>query len=280
MKLAADMTIAMMLRECTVPGGQQLRRTLFRDPETSALLTSINTGLSFPWVNAGPIPPNSQRSQTMNDKDLRQDVLDELDFEPSIDSADIGVTAENGVVTLSGHVPNYTQKMAAERAAWRVKGVKAIAQKIEVRFAGDKKLNDDEIAQRALNILAWNASVPRDVVRVKVQNGWVTLSGKVQWNYQRLAAESEVRKLSGVLGVSNDVELDVAVRTADIRQRILDSLKRHAVVEASRIRIDVKDGGKVEIAGEVDNWDERQAVERAVWSAPGVRSVEDHVRIS
>jgi osmotically-inducible protein OsmY len=216
----------------------------------------------------------------MNDKDLRQDVLDELDFEPSIDSADIGVTAENGVVTLSGHVPNYTQKMAAERAAWRVKGVKAIAQKIEVRFAGDKKLNDDEIAQRALNILAWNASVPRDAVRVKVQNGWVTLSGKVQWNYQRLAAESEVRKLSGVLGVSNDVELDVAVRTADIRQRILDSLKRHAVVEASRIRIDVKDGGKVEIAGDVDNWDERQAVERAVWSAPGVRSVEDHVRIS
>lgn len=216
----------------------------------------------------------------MNDKDLRQDVLDELDFEPSIDSADIGVMAENGVVTLTGHVPNYSQKMAAERAVWRVRGVKAIAQKIEVRFAGDKKVNDDEIAQRALNILAWNGSVPRDAVRVKVQNGWVTLSGKVRWNYQRLAAESEVRKLSGVLGVSNDVELEVAVRTVEVRQRILDALKRHALVEASRIRIDIEDGGKVAIAGEVDNWEERQAVERAVWSAPGVVSVEDHVRIS
>ncbi len=216
----------------------------------------------------------------MNDRDLRQDVLDELDFEPSIDSADIGVMAENGVVTLTGHVPNYSQKMAAERAVWRVRGVKAIAQKIEVRFAGDKKVNDDEIAQRALNILAWNGSVPRDAVRVKVQNGWVTLSGKVRWNYQRLAAESEVRKLSGVLGVSNDVELEVAVRTVEVRQRILDALKRHALVEASRIRIDIEDGGKVAIAGEVDNWEERQAVERAVWSAPGVVSVEDHVRIS
>ena len=215
----------------------------------------------------------------MNDNDLRQNVLDELDFEPSIDSANIGVTADNGVVTLTGHVPSYSQKMATERAAWRVKGVKAIAQKIDVRFPGEKKINDDEIAQRALSILAWNAAIPHDAVRVKVQNGWITLTGQLKWNYQRLAAESEVRKLSGVTGVSNDIVLANAVDIVDVKQRILDSLKRHAVVEASRIRIDVRDDGTVAIEGEVDNWDERQAVERAVWSAPGVLTVEDHVRI-
>jgi osmotically-inducible protein OsmY len=218
-------------------------------------------------------------SLAMNDKDLRQNVLDELDFEPSIDSAEIGVAAENGVVTLTGHVPNYTQKMAAERATWRVKGVKAIAQKIDVRFPGEKKINDDEIAQRALNILAWNAAIPRDAVRVKVQNGWVSLTGQVKWNYQRTAAESEVRKLSGVTGVSNDIALAAMVDAVDVKQRILDSLKRHAAVEANRISIDIREGGTVKIEGEVDNWDERQAVEHAVWSAPGVRTVEDHIRI-
>jgi Cu+-exporting ATPase len=121
----------------------------------------------------------------LNDKQLRQNVIDELDFEPSIDSADIGVTAENAVITLTGHVPNYTQKMTAERAAWRVKGVKAIAQEIQVRLANDKKTNDDEIAQRAIQILAWNSSVPQNTVQVRVQGGWVTLTGEVNWNYQR-----------------------------------------------------------------------------------------------
>ena len=113
-------------------------------------------------------------------------MLSNPDFEPSIDSADIGVSAENGVITLTGHVPSYSQKIAAERAAWRVKGVKAIAQEIQVRFAGDKKTNDDEIAQRAVNILAWNSTVPRDAVHVKVQNGWVTLTGEV-WAIPNIA---------------------------------------------------------------------------------------------
>ena len=215
----------------------------------------------------------------MNDKQLRQNVIDELDFEPSIESADIGVAAENGIVTLTGHVPTYAQKLAAERAVWRVKGVKAIAQEIEVRIPGDKKQNDDEIAQRAVSILAWNAAVPRDAVHLKVQHGWVTLSGQVDWNYQREAAENAIRKLSGVAGVINDITLKPSVQATDVKQRITDALKRHAEVEAAKVQVNVREGGTVALEGEVDNWDERQAVLNAAWSAPGVRSVDDRLRI-
>jgi osmotically-inducible protein OsmY len=213
----------------------------------------------------------------MNDKQLRQLVVDELEYEPSIDAADIGVAAENGVVTLSGHVTDYVQKMAAERAAWRVKGVKGIAQKIEVRLSGDKKWNDDEIAQRALNILAWSTLVPKDCIRVKVADGWITLSGGVNWNYQRQAAENEVRKLSGVKGVTNSVTLNSGIQASDLKRRIQDALKRHAEVEADAVRVDVRDDGTVRIEGRVDNWSEMQAVEHAVWSAPGVQRVDDHL---
>jgi osmotically-inducible protein OsmY len=216
----------------------------------------------------------------VSDKLLRQHVMDELEFEPSIDAADIGVTAENGVVTLSGHVPSYSQKLAAERAAWRVKGVKAIAEKIEVRFPTSQKLADDEIAERALNMLAWSTTIPRDAIKVKVQQGWVTLSGKVHWQFQRVAAESGIRKLAGVKGISNDIKLIESVQPGDVKERILGALKRHAEVEANRIHVDVRPDGTVKIDGEVDNWDERQAVERAVWSTPGVTVVEDHIHIA
>ena len=216
----------------------------------------------------------------MNDRLLRQDVIDELDFDPSIASANIGVAVENGVVSLSGHVPTYNQKLAAEKATWRVKGVKAIAEKIEVRFAEAKKIHDDEIAQRAVNILAWSTTVPNDALHVKVRDGWVTLTGEVNWQFQRMAAEAAVRKLEGVVGISNNISLSAVVQPGDVKDRILSALKRHAEVEANRIHIDVRPSGAVMIDGEVDNWDERQAVERAVWSMAGVRSVEDHVRIS
>lgn len=215
----------------------------------------------------------------MNDKELRQFVIDELEYEPSIDAADIGVAAENGVVTLSGHVADYAQKMAAERAVWRVKGVKAIAQEIEVRLPGDKKHGDDEIAQRILNILAWNTMIPRDRIRAKVIEGRVTLSGQVNWNYQRMAAEAEVRKLTGVKGVINEITLSPVVQVGDVKQRIQDALERHAEVEAARISVEVKEPGTVRLEGHVDSWDERRAVERAVWSAPGVRIVEDRLTI-
>lgn len=215
----------------------------------------------------------------MNDRELRQDVIDELEFEPSIDAADIGVAAENGVITLTGHVSSYAQKMATERAVWRVKGVKAIAQEIKVRIPGDKKRDDDEIAQRAVSILAWNSLIPRDSIHVRVQNGFVTLSGQVDWNFQRRAAEADIRKLAGVAGVINEITLKPSIEPVDIKQRITDALKRHAEVEARDIRIEVRDGDTVSLEGEVDNWDERQAVVNAAWSAPGVRSVDDRLRI-
>ncbi len=215
----------------------------------------------------------------MNDKELRQLVLDELEYEPSIDAANIGVAAENGVVTLSGYVTDYAQKTSAERAAWRVKGVKAIAQEIEVRLPGDKKQNDDEIAQRILSIMAWNTVIPKGAIKVKVSEGWVTLTGQVDWHYQREAAAMEVRKLTGVKGVINDIKLAPAAQAGDVKQRIHDALQRYAEIEAKGIRVEIKDGGTVRIEGHVDNWDERRAVERAAWSAPGVRIVEDHLTI-
>lgn len=215
----------------------------------------------------------------MNDQEIRQDIIDELAFEPVIDAANIGVTVNNGVATLSGHVSSYLQKIAAERAAWRVKGVKGLAQEITVQLAPDGKWDDGEIAERALSILSWSSVVPKDAVRVKVTDGWITLSGQVNWNFQRNAAESDVHRLSGVTGVTNDIKLIPEVEASDIKSRITDALKRHAEVEAARIHIDVH-GDKVAISGVVDDWSERQAVKRAVWSTLGVRAVEDNLRIA
>lgn len=215
----------------------------------------------------------------MNDKQLRQDVIDELDFEPSIHSADIGVAAEGGVVTLTGHVPGYAQKLAAERAVWRVNGVRAVAEEIQVRFAGDKMHNDDEIAQRAIKVLAWDTLLPRDSIHVLVEDGQVLLTGMLDWNYQRELAEEDVRKLGGVVGVINNISLRQTAQAIDVKQHITNALKRHAEVEASRVKISVHDGGTVSLEGDVDNWDERQAVVRAAWSAAGVHGVDDRLRI-
>ncbi len=214
----------------------------------------------------------------MDDLDLRQLVIDELDFEPSINAANIGVSAEKGVVTLTGHVASYVEKIAAERAALRVKGVKAIAQEIEVRYPDHQKRSDDEIAQRAVNILHWSVQVPEGSIHVKVEKGWVTLTGAVEWQYQRLAAESAVRKLSGISGVSNLIEIRPRVAAADVHRKIMDSLKRNAELEADSIRVTV-DNDKVTLEGKVKAWYERGLAERAAWSAPGVKVVEDRLTL-
>lgn len=214
----------------------------------------------------------------MKDTTLRQDVLDELEFEPSIDAADIGVAVENGTVTLTGHVPTYAQKRTAESIVKRVKGVRAIAQEIEVRPVGTHMTADDEIAKRAVNSLQWNSSVPRDAVQVKVENGSVSLSGKVQWHYQKQAAERAIRELAGVKSVSNLIEIKPSVSPTDVRQRIENALKRDAELEAKRIQVRVDDR-KVTLDGKVRTWAEREAVERAAWAAPGVSSVVDHIAI-
>jgi osmotically-inducible protein OsmY len=215
----------------------------------------------------------------MDDVDLRQDIIDELDFEPSIESADIGVAVAKGIVTLTGHVPTYQQKLTVEDVVRRVKGVKGIAEEIEVRPYGTNRTADDEIAKRAINTMTWNTSIPDDSVQVKVQKGWVTLSGTVDWQYQKTAAADAVRVLSGVVGVTNRIEIRPKASSFDIKKRIEDALKRNAEVEANAIRVDVLDGGKVRLEGKVHAWSERSVAERAAWSTPGVHTVEDRITV-
>lgn len=215
----------------------------------------------------------------MDDSALRQDIIDELEFEPSINAAHIGVAVERGVVTLTGHVSTYAQKAAAEEVVRRVKGVKGIAQEIEVRLIGANETADDEIVKRALDSLRWSTLVPHDTVQVEVQGGWVTLNGKVDWYYQKAAAENAVSSLTGVKGFYNNIEVKAHASAADVKKRIEDALKRNAEVEAKAIRVNVSEG-KVTLEGKVNAWAERRAAERAAWSAPGVRSVEDLLTIS
>jgi osmotically-inducible protein OsmY len=216
----------------------------------------------------------------MDDKQLRKNLLDELEFEPSLDAANIGVTANDGVVTLTGHVSSYAEKTAAEGAARRVKGVRAVADEIEVRYPSDKKTSDDEIAKRALSILKWYAAIPQDAVQVTVQKGWVTLTGELAWQYQRKAAEDAVRKLSGVLGVANSISVKPTVYVSDIKKTIEDALTRHAQLEGQAIRVSVRDRNKVLLEGTVDSWDDREAVENAAWSVAGLQSVDDRLIIA
>ncbi len=215
----------------------------------------------------------------MSDKTLKHAVEEELDWEPSIDSEHIGVTVEDGVVTLSGHVSTYAEKFTAEKAAKRVKGVRAIAQEIEIRFPNDKKTSDDQIAKRALDIIAWDSTIPKDKVLVKVQNGFVTLSGEVDWFYQRDDAEHAVRKLAGIKGLSNEIRIKPKAYAYDIKERIETALKRNAELEADSIKVSVLDG-RVTLDGKVKAWYERDLAERTAWSAPGVVSVVDHINIA
>ena len=198
----------------------------------------------------------------MDDLTLKRNVLDELNFEPSIDAADIGVSAEDGIIRLTGHVVNYAQKYAAQRAVQRVHGVRAVADNIEVRFPGTPAKADDEIAKRAADILAWDALVPADKIKVSVRDGYVTLAGQVDWQYQRNAAETAIGKLSHVAGINNQIEIRAHAKPADIRTKIEAALKRSAEAEARRIKVSV-DNGRVTLEGYVDNWSERNAVKNA-----------------
>lgn len=215
----------------------------------------------------------------MSDLQLRQNVLDELDFEPRVDSAHIGVAVDKGVVTLSGHVESYAAKLAAETAARRVKGVQAIADEIEVRYPFEKKTADDDIAKRALDILRWDATVPVNKIIVTVRNGVVSLSGEVEWKYQRSAAEDQIRKLSGVRSIVNDIRIRPRprVQPSEIKHRIENALKRNAEIEAKAVRVNVFDGGTVTLEGTVHDWQEREAIQNAAWSAAGVVSVKDRM---
>ena len=215
----------------------------------------------------------------MNDLSLRNTILDELDFQPDIDAAHIGVSVDNGVVTLSGYVKSYAQKISAERAVKTVKGVRAVAEELQVRLNKDAGTEDDAIAKRALNIISWRSDTPEGDIKVIVQKGWVILEGQVDWQYQKETAESAVRKLSGVVGIDNRLTLRTRVKVTDIQQSIEEALKRNAEVDAKGIQIKVV-GGVVKLEGKVDFWRERQIAERAAWSVPGVSKVEDYLLIA
>ncbi len=214
----------------------------------------------------------------MTDMKLKQTILDALEFDPSIDAASIGVSVDNGVVTLSGHVPTYFEKMKAEDIAIAIRGVKAIAQEIEVRPAGTHLTADDEIARRVLDVLRWSTTLPADAVKVKVQGGWLTLTGAVEWNFQREAAARAVRDMSGVKGVTNNIIITPKATPADLRDRIERALKRQAELDMNNIRVEVTDGA-VTLEGKVHSLAERRVAEQAVWAAPGIREVRDRLSV-
>jgi osmotically-inducible protein OsmY len=216
----------------------------------------------------------------MTDSQLRQDIIDELEFDPSFSGEHIGVAVDKGVVTLGGHVNSYAEKLAAIAATRRVKGVHAIAENIEVHRPYQKETSDDQIAKRAHDILNWDVLVPPNAVDVLVHDGWLTLSGNVNWYFEKTSAEEDVRKLSGVRGITNMIAIKPHIGSANVKSKIDAALKRHAEVEANAISVSVQNGNKVVLEGAVDTWGERRAVEDAAWSVPGVAFVEDHLTIS
>ena len=214
----------------------------------------------------------------MDDKVLKALVEDELQFQPTVDAAHIGVSVRNGIVHLDGRVPNFAQKATVEAAVKRVKGVRGYVEDLTVQPHGDVH-SDDAIAAQVANVLDWDTLLPKDAIKVKVEAGWVTLSGDVEWAYQRIAAEGGLRRLHGVRGLTNLIVIRPKAQPDDIKQRIEQALERQAEVEARGITVTV-DGGKVRLDGKVRAWRERDAIERAAWAAPGVTGVEDRVTIS
>lgn len=213
------------------------------------------------------------------DSQLQKDVLDELAWEPSIDHGHIGVAVTGGVVTLSGFVKSYAEKMAAEKAARRVAGVRGIAEEIKVRFASDPKTSDGEIAKRILDIFAFDVTIPDDKLSVKVEHGWVTLTGTVDWHYQREAARNAAGRITGVVGVSNLIEVRKMPTAYDVKQRIVDAFKRAADTDAGGLDVSTADG-TVRLSGRVHSLHERRTAERAAWAAPGVTRIEDDIVIA
>ena len=214
----------------------------------------------------------------MTDRELQEHVQNALDWEPSVDAADVGVTVDNGVVALRGDVKTYSEKAAAERVALRIYGVKAVANDLNVRLGQGLQRTDTDIAQAAVHVLKWSSRLPSDAVAIVVSNGWVTLTGTVDWNYQRDAAAKSLRDLTGVVGVTNHISVRSHVSVADVQSKIEAALKRSAEVDARRINVTATDGTVI-LSGNVRSWAEREEARHAAWAAPGVKDVEDRMAI-
>ncbi len=212
------------------------------------------------------------------DAQLQHSVIQELGWEPSVTATDIGVSAKDGVVTLSGHVESFAEKHAAEMAARRVKGVNGLVEEIDVRLPFDRKRGDVEIAAAAVDRLGWDAAIPIDAIKVSVEKGWLTLTGAVEWNYQRRLAEDDLRRLSGVVGLSNQIQLRPKVNVAALSDGIQHALGRSWMFDAMAVKV-ASDGGRIHLTGTVPTWQDWEIASAAAWSAPGVASVDNDIRV-
>ncbi len=213
------------------------------------------------------------------DEMIQKDVTEELHWDPILNACKIGVAVSEGVVTLSGEVNTYRKKIATEHAAQRVEGVRAIVQEIIVTPVSVNQYSDLQIAHAIISSFEWHTEIPHEDLKIKVQKGWVTLEGEVNWNYQRQAAERMVSSIGGVKGLTNLIIVKPIVEAQDVKNKISNALKRSAIVKAQKIKVETN-GNKVTLAGRVRSWYERRAAEAAAWSAPGITSVVDNITIS
>ena len=211
-----------------------------------------------------------------SDSELKRTVLNELGWDPSLNASRIGVSVEDGIATLTGEVESYAEMVAALHAASRVFAVRGVADEIKVRLPDYNERTDADIARSAANALAWTATVPRDCVKVLVENGWLALEGEVNWQFEKEAAEAAVRSLRGIVGISNDVVVRPIVDRLEVKGRIEDAFERHAHIDAKRAKVETK-GTKIILSGKVSSCFERKEAERIAWATPGVTEVEDNL---